>query len=62
MGINHGLLNKKEYLPVVEKLGIPLNTAVHPDGKWIFIINLLLDLKGAYVTSIQLTNIGFLNN
>lgn len=32
-GINHGVLSKKEYLPVVEKAWKALGTAIHPDGK-----------------------------
>lgn len=32
-GINHGVLDKKEYLPVVKKAWHALSTAIHPDGK-----------------------------
>ena len=31
-GINHGLLNKKEYLPVAKKAWLAMVTAVQPDG------------------------------
>jgi len=36
-GINHGILNKQAYLPVVQNAWHALSTAVHPDGKLGFV-------------------------
>jgi unsaturated rhamnogalacturonyl hydrolase len=38
-GINHGLLNKKRYLPAVTKAWGALITSVHPDGKLGYVQN-----------------------
>jgi unsaturated rhamnogalacturonyl hydrolase len=36
-GINHGILSREEYLPVVQNAWHALSTAVHPDGKLGFV-------------------------
>jgi unsaturated rhamnogalacturonyl hydrolase len=38
-GINHGLLSKKQYLPIVNKAWQALVTSVHPDGKLGYVQN-----------------------
>ncbi|QKJ29206.1 glycoside hydrolase family 88 protein [Mucilaginibacter mali] len=38
-GINHGLLSKKQYLPLVNKAWAALITSVHPDGKLGYVQN-----------------------